>query len=342
MRRSVWALGGTLVVMAVGATSAAAQGPPPITLTGGYADWGLKASFRTYIAGPIAHGTTTASDGATVNPDGTFRFTLASGSYNLATHAVVSQFDGTVRFVGHGGLLDLTISDPKIVTAGDTGTLYLDARSRGLTSGEFEDFDDVAFADLDLSGSAVVPSGQEISIKPIASVLTADGAAAFAGFYTAGTALDPVAMNVSFAPPRPPQQTVNQPPVTQTVAEAQPDPVVEVISASRLTSLTRPWNRNRKAAVARLVCRTGSCEVDAPRQIRFEVDGERYHPVVLAPERLEQGERGTVRIKLSRRALAALDGGRATSTLRFQVHSGDHVDWQTLELTLRPSGVTVG
>lgn len=337
MRRCLWALGGTLVLMGAGATSASAQGPPPITLTGGQADWGLKASFRSYIAGPIAHGTTTASDGATVNSDGTFRFTLVSGSYNLSTHAVTSQFDGTVRFVGHNGLLDLTLSDPRIETAGDTGKLFLDARSRSLTTGAFEDFDDVEFAALDLTGSAVVPSGTQISISPIASTLTADGAAAFAGFYAADTVLDPVAMNVSFAPPT--QPSTPQPSAPEVVQEEE-QPVVQV-AASRLTSLTRPWNRNRKAAVARLACRTGSCTVEAPRQVRFEVDGKRYHPVVIAPERLEQGERGTVRLRLSRRALAALAGRRATSTLRFVVRSGDHTDFQTLQLTLRSSGVTV-
>ena len=335
MRRCLWALGGTLVLTAVGPAAASAQGPPPITLTGGQADWGLKASFRSYIAGPIARGTTTVSDGATVNPDGTFRFTLVSGSYNLATHSVTSQFDGTVRFVGHGGALDLTISDPRIVTAGDTGKLFLDARSRSLATGAFEDFDDVEFATLDLTGSAVVPSGTQISISPIASKLTADGAAAFAGFYPADTPLDAVAVNASFAPPSRP--STPQP----SAPEVEPESAVEVIAASRLTSLTRPWNRNRKAAVARVACRTGSCAIDAPRQIRFEVGGKRYHPVVIAPEQLEQGERGTVRIRLSRRALAALAGQRATSALRFTVRSGDHTDFQTLQLTLRSSGVTV-
>ena len=339
MRRCFWALGGTLVLLAVGPSAAAAQGgPPPITLTGGHADWGLKASFRTYIAGPIAHGTTTVADGATINPDGTFRFPLVGGSYSLATHGVDARYGGSVQFVGHGGQLDLTIAEPRIVTTGNTGTLYVDAKSRGFGSPGVTEYDDVAFATLDLTGSTVTPGATQVSIAPIASALSADGVPAFASFYTAGTALDPVATTVSFAPPtRPttPQPTANVQPET---VEA---PVVQV-AASRLTSLTRAWNRNRKAAVARIACRTGSCEVDAPSQIRFEVDGERYHPVVIAPERLEQGRRGTVRIRLSRRALAALQGQRATSTLRFTVRSGDSTDWQTLQLTLRGSGLTVG
>jgi hypothetical protein len=341
MRRCFWALGGTLVLLAIGPSAAAAQGPPPITLTGGHVDWGVKLSFRNYIAGPIAHGTITAADGATINPDGTFRFPLVGGTYSLATHGVDARYAGNIHFVGHGGQLDLTIAEPRIVTTGNTGTLYVDATSRGFGSPTVTEYDDVAFATLDLAGSTVTPGATQVSIAPIASALSADGVPAFVSFYTAGTALDPVATTVSFAPPTRPTTPQPSAPAPEVVAEVEPEPVVRV-AASRLTSLTRPWNRNRKAAVARVACRTGSCEVDAPSQIRFEVDGERYHPVVIAPERLEQGQRGTVRIRLSRRALAALQGQRATSTLRFTVRSGDSTDWQTLQLTLRGSGLTVG
>jgi Htaa len=336
------ALGATLALAAVGATAAAAQGPPSIALTGGHVDWGLKQSFRAYIAGPIAHGTTTASDGASVNSDGTFRFSFASGTYDLAQHAVVSQFDGTVRFTGHdsgtGPALDLTISDPRLVTSGQTGTLYLDARSRSMSTGQYTDFDDVAFATLDLAGSTRTPGSQQIAIAPIASTLTSEGAAAFAGFYTAGTALDPVALTVSYGRPAPPAPPAPAP--VETTPDPQPQPAVSV-AAARMTALDRAWNRKRKAAVARIVCRTGTCEIDAPRRVRLEVDGKRYRPAVIAPEQLEQGERGTIRIQASRRALAALAGRAATSRLSFSVRSGGHRDWETLELTLRRSGVTV-
>jgi Htaa len=341
--RLLRALGGTLALAAVGATAASAQAPPPLTLTGGHADWGLKQSFRSYIKGPIAHGSFTASDGATVNADETFRFSFASGTYDLSKHAVTAQFDGTVRFVGHdsgaGPLLDLTIHDPKIVTSGRTGTLYLDARSKDLASGQFTDYDDVAFATLDLAASAVTPGNLQVSIAPIAAVLTADGAAAFAGFYAAGTLLDPAALTVTYglpAPP-PPQATTQQPdPEPETAPE---QPVVQV-AAARFTALARPWNRRRKAALTRLVCRVGTCTVDTPKRIAFEVDGKRHRAAVIAPKRLAQGERGTIRIQLGKRARNAL--GRATAELPFTVTSGDHTDNRTLRLTLRRSGVTVG
>jgi Htaa len=347
LERGLAAFGGVLALAAVGPAAAGAQGgpPAPITLTSGYVDWGVKASFRNYIKGPIAHGSFTASDGATVNPDETFRFSFVSGTYNVITHGVVSQFDGTVQFTGHGGVLDLTISDPKVETVGNTGTLYVDARSKNMSTGQFEDFDDVAFATLDLTNSVMTPGNMTVGISPIASTLTADGATAFAGFYQAGTALDPLAISVGYAPVVPPPGPSTgggqTPQPSPPPADPQPLPTVSATSA-RVTALTRPYNRKGKVALARLVCRTGPCTVEAPKRVRVEVDGKRYRPAVIAPETLEQGERGTLRIQLSKRALAALAGGEATSRLTFTVRNATQSNTQTLELTLDASGVTVG
>ena len=337
--RVLRALGGMLALAAVGATAAAAQGPPPLTLTGGHADWGLKQSFRNYIKGPIAHGSFTASDGATVNADESFRFAFANGTYDLARHAVTAQFEGTVHFVGHdsgaGPLLDLTVSDPKVVTEGDGGTLYLDARSKELSTGQFVDYDDVAFATLDLAASTVTPGALQVSIAPIAATLTADGAAAFAGFYAEGTQLDPASLSVTYTLPAVPQPVVAQP-TPDPVPE--PQPVVRV-AAARLKLLARPWNRRNKAALTRVACRIGTCAIDTPRRIAFEVRGKRYRAAVIAPDRLREGERSSIRIRLGKRAKRAL--GRARAELPFTVRSGDHVDSRTLRLTLRRSGVKV-
>jgi len=351
MSRGLAALGGALALAAVGPAAANAQGgpPPPVTLTSGHLDWGLKQSFRNYIKGPIAHGSYVASDGASVNADDTFRFTFVSGTYDVVTHGVTSQFDGTVRFTGHdsgtGPLLDLTISDPKIVTTGTAGTLYLDARSKSLSTGQYEDFDDVAFATLDLTASVMTPGNQQVSIAPIASVLTADGAAAFAGFYSAGTALDPASMTVSYAPVTPPPTQQDPVPVVETTPEpsvqASPPPVEA--ATARLTTLARPYSRKGKVAVARLVCRNDYlCAFDTPERISFEAGGKRFSAAVIAPERLLPGKRGSIRIQLGKRALAALAGDAASATLEFAVRSGGKTSTQTLDLTLRRSGVTVG
>ena len=113
-------------------------------------------------------------------------------------------------------------------------------------------------------------------------------------------------------------------------------------TSARVTALTRPYNRKGKVALARLVCRTGPCTVEVPKRVRLEVDGKRYRPAVLAPATLNEGQRGTLRIQLSKRALAALAENEVTSKLTFTVRNATQSNSQTLTLTLNRAGVSVG
>lgn len=61
-----------------GAAAPAALAAPTAIERGDGLDWGLRESWRRYVGA----GGTTASDGATVNPDGTFRFPIGGGSYD--------------------------------------------------------------------------------------------------------------------------------------------------------------------------------------------------------------------------------------------------------------------
>jgi hypothetical protein len=180
------------VVMA-GAPAPAHAAPPvgPATVSGGDADWGVKASFRSYITGPIAGGSISTADGATVNPDGTFRLPNATGSYNAGV--VDANFGGSVHFTGHAGALDMTISDLNVaITSATTGTLYADVVSRAFDDGELDTYDNVVFASLDLTGITPSEAGTTFTWSNIPATLTADGSTAFSGFYPAGTALDPI------------------------------------------------------------------------------------------------------------------------------------------------------
>lgn len=71
---------------AAAAAAASAEGGPGggsrLILEDGTLDWGVKDSFRTYVAGPIGQGRTETGGGAGKNADGTFRFTGGSGSYD--------------------------------------------------------------------------------------------------------------------------------------------------------------------------------------------------------------------------------------------------------------------
>lgn len=173
-----------------------------LTVYNGRADWGVKESFRTYIEGNIAKGAIRTEDGATRNEDDTFSFTDGTGSVNLEEGVAEIDFAGTVLFEGHvygdaDPLLYMTVSDPRVEIDGDTGTLYADVVSKSLTDEELVTYDDVAFADLDLSGVGHGLDEGVLSWDPIPATLTADGVPAFADFYGAGERLDPISLTVS-------------------------------------------------------------------------------------------------------------------------------------------------
>lgn len=168
----------------------AADGP----LLGGSLDWGVKASFRSYITGPIALGTVTPGAGVTANGDGGFRFPFAGGS--SAGAGVSAAFGGEVLFSGHHGALDLRITEPRVTIDGMSGTIVVDAASKGLETGVVETYDDVVLATLDLSAVTPTESGADRVYGSVPAVLTAQGAQAFAGFYKAGDPLDPITLTV--------------------------------------------------------------------------------------------------------------------------------------------------
>ncbi|MFC9426236.1 HtaA domain-containing protein [Streptomyces sp. NPDC056987] len=173
------------------------------TVQGGRLDWGIKSSFLTYVTGPIAQGSWGLTGGAaTVGSQ--FRFHSATGSYDPDSGAFRSAFSGGVRFVGHqksdGSYeLDLTLSRPTVRISGGSGTLYADMVSRAKGSGKVTTSSQVPFASLDLSGIDMRGGSSPIALSNVPATLTTRGATAFAGYYTAGTALDPVSLSVDVA-----------------------------------------------------------------------------------------------------------------------------------------------
>ncbi|MBR8740457.1 HtaA domain-containing protein [Nocardiopsis sp. MG754419] len=173
-----------------------------LTVHNGRADWGVKESFRTYIEGTIAKGEIGTSDGATRNDDGTFSFTDATGAVNLQDITAEVDLTGTVLFEGHvygdaDPLLYMSVADPRVEIDGATGTLYADVVSKSLTDSELVTYDDVALADLDLSGVDAAVDEGVLTWGPIPATLTAEGVPAFADFYVEGERLDPISLTLS-------------------------------------------------------------------------------------------------------------------------------------------------
>ncbi|MFX4294435.1 HtaA domain-containing protein [Streptomyces bohaiensis] len=200
-------LGVVLAALALALLTAPAAHASERTVSGGRLDWGVRASFLTYVTGPVAQGSWGLSGGAGTVGHSQFRFHSATGGYDPATGAVSAAYTGGVRFQGHVDAqgvpeLDLTISNPSVRVTGASGTLHADIRSKARGSGQVTEASGVALASLDLSG-VDLRGGSRISVTGAPATLTTDGAAAFAGYYAAGDPLDPVTFTADTLDPAP-------------------------------------------------------------------------------------------------------------------------------------------
>jgi hypothetical protein len=151
--------------------------------------WGVKASFRNYISSGIAKGSwSTEGIGFA---DGTFRWTSGAGAFRAETASGTVRFSGGVSFSGHDGALTLSLHNPRIrIDSASRATLIADVSSSDL-SGAKTNSPAVAFASLTFP--RVTPGNGVYEVDHASATLTEAGARAFAGFYEAGTSLDPVA-----------------------------------------------------------------------------------------------------------------------------------------------------
>ncbi|MEU1530375.1 HtaA domain-containing protein, partial [Streptomyces fagopyri] len=173
------------------------QGAPTQgAIADGTLDWGVKRSFRAYVVDGAAHGTITATGGATqAGGNGVFTFPDATGTYDTDAGALSAAFEGAVNFKGHESDgtygLDLTLSDLRAKLDGGSGELTADVDSLG------EKSDDVVLAELKAASGVLSVRDDVITLDDVTATLTEAGAEAFGGFYPAGTELDPVDLSVA-------------------------------------------------------------------------------------------------------------------------------------------------
>ncbi|GAA2011611.1 hypothetical protein GCM10009839_02230 [Catenulispora yoronensis] len=193
VRRSRTRLATSLAVLALAlaapAVSAGSAAASTVPFGSGALDWGIKASFRDYLASPGTGGVIAPADGATTNADGTFHFPLGTADYDTTTHAVTSSFAGSLHITGHGGQLDIGLAALKLSTSGTTGTLSADTTSKQ------QDGTTTAVKAVPLLTFAVAQDS--FGGGPVTTTLTAEGAKAFGGFYPAGSAMDPLKVVLS-------------------------------------------------------------------------------------------------------------------------------------------------
>lgn len=128
-----------------------------ITVESGTLDWGVKQSFRGYIAGPIAHGNWKTSGAVTENgkdktgKDFYFQFqvdpaksTITVDESGNITAADIHTQDAAVDFEGHKGALASHIGSPYLTTTGTDAKIGINYRGyyvkgKGMTEYKPED-----------------------------------------------------------------------------------------------------------------------------------------------------------------------------------------------------------
>lgn len=98
--------------------------------------WGLKQSFRNYLTGPIASGGwdldgityTGSSEGA---KDGQFHFTADPKASRVEGDDADLPMDGTMKLTGHGGIINVTLTNLELQIRGTRGQLLADGRYLG-------------------------------------------------------------------------------------------------------------------------------------------------------------------------------------------------------------------
>ncbi|MET4225833.1 HtaA domain-containing protein [Oerskovia enterophila] len=172
--------------------------PPPAGGAGSL-QWGVKESFRSYITGNIAKGGIQTSGGATGAASGRYTFPQsAKSAFDTAARQGTVDYAGTVRFTGHGGVLDVRLTNPRIIATGGQANLVADVDSKDIDGGSFVQAG-VTIATLDLSAAKVTTANGTTTYGAVPAVLTAAGVPAFGSFYAAGDALDPVTFTVGAA-----------------------------------------------------------------------------------------------------------------------------------------------
>jgi hypothetical protein len=155
--------------------------------------WGFKESFRAYIDGSIANGEWTVADGATYATP-SFGFPSESGRLDPRGPGGSIAFVGSVRFTGHGGILDTTIANPVLVFRGDEALLLLDV-SGPTMAGDEVTVTEAPFLAIDLRGQDFTAVDGVITLDEAPSTLTEEGAEAFPN-YEAGSEFDPVSATI--------------------------------------------------------------------------------------------------------------------------------------------------
>lgn len=185
-----------LTALALAAVLVASPASACVATEGGF-DWGFKESFRAYLSGSIANGEWTTEGGIGYETPA-FTSDALAGEVALTSLSGELAVDGAMRFLGHEGILDTTVSNLRVELDSERLELVVDLRG---TTQEFVEVDtaDVLFATGDLAAAEWAAGEGGLLIAGIPLTLTTEGAEAF-GTYPEGEPLDPFDLRLITTP----------------------------------------------------------------------------------------------------------------------------------------------
>lgn len=161
-------------------------------------NWGILERWRAYIQGSIAKGSWSESGNVAYElPE--FVWSAGTGLVAETGEAGTVNFEGEVAFSGHDNLLQVNLANPTLeIVDAEEAYLLLD-----LSSTKQDGEPDIAVTQeraikLDIQGTAKA-DGNTLTFTTVPGQLTAEGAAAFGGFYSAGELVDPVTIQLTAA-----------------------------------------------------------------------------------------------------------------------------------------------
>uniref|UniRef100_UPI002A83462D HtaA domain-containing protein n=1 Tax=Streptomyces sp. CRN 30 TaxID=3075613 RepID=UPI002A83462D len=199
------ALGATALTTLTASPAAAADVPlSDYSLT-----WGIKQSYRTYVA-TFAQGTFTPADGAAqADGNGAFTFTGGEGAYDSTAHTVALAFRGSLAIESEAHGFALTLSD--VTFDSEDAEITADVTRDGTTT------EDVPLATVDVTRD----------MKEMATTLTDEAADVFGSASYAGAAGDPLTVTAPATPTPTATPTTDAPTTGPTDPATQaPEPTV--------------------------------------------------------------------------------------------------------------------
>ncbi|WP_164512799.1 HtaA domain-containing protein [Leucobacter chromiireducens] len=204
--------------------------PPKVETLPGSFEWGVRKQFREYVTGPIAGGKITVTSPA--SGSSVYKFPQTpGGSWDSKTQTGSVKFAGNVNFSGHGGVLNLNLSNPELhVVSAAKAELRAPHKGKLMT-----------IATLDLTqGTKRSLAGDAVRFTGVPVKLTAEGLSEyFESYLQASDKLDDASFTIGAAanvkPVKPPVTPVVKPKPKPTVPVA---PVAPSAGGQQAGSLT--------------------------------------------------------------------------------------------------------